>query len=58
MRDAVALQVLDQRGLHVGIVVPVVERPRAGEEVDVLAAVDVVEHAADGRSKTAPMFRQ
>ena len=58
VRDAVALDVRDQRGGHVRIVVPVVERSGAGQEVDVLPAVDVPDQAARARSNTASYRRQ
>ena len=45
VRDAVPLQVVDQGAFEDRVVVPVVERSRAREEVEVLVAV-LVEHAA------------
>ena len=46
MGDAVARDMVDQRGLHVRVVVPVVERGTARQKVDIAVALGVVQGAA------------
>src|SRR5690606_10135671 len=48
MGDAVTGNVVHQRRLHVGIVVTVVERGTACQEIDILATIPAVENCSTG----------